>query len=199
MRAVALIADRRLTPDLTRWAGSLSASSHAYLGSISGPARRQQSQCARQLAALAAGRLLGTHVGAAEIMENEPAGIRLAGQPAVHVSISHANDLIAACVAWARCGIDVEHCREDRNFRRLAQVAFGPIEAAWIGDSADRFYRLWTLREAALKAGRTFTDRVAPSSGDSHTRVFDGYRATAIADATREIEWHRLRVDGKLH
>ena len=56
-----------------------------------------------------------------------------------------------------RIGIDVEVLRADRDFDGIAGTVFGAQEraalaAAWGDDKVRLFYRLWTLKEALIKA-----------------------------------------------
>ena len=57
----------------------------------------------------------------------------------------------------ARIGVDAEVRRPDRDFDGIAETVFGAQEraalaAAWGGDKVRLFYRLWTLKEALIKA-----------------------------------------------
>ncbi len=70
------------------------------------------------------------------------------------VSVSHSQSLIACAVSIDRAvGIDVEHCRPDRDVEALAAFAFADdeIDAVCAG-GANAFYRIWTMREAIAKA-----------------------------------------------
>jgi 4'-phosphopantetheinyl transferase len=79
-----------------------------------------------------------------------------AGETGWHFSLSHAPGLVAVLVSDAPCGVDIEQ-------RRLVQVLavarryFAAAEVEWLEqlDEAERlpgFLRLWTLKEAAVKA-----------------------------------------------
>jgi 4'-phosphopantetheinyl transferase len=77
--------------------------------------------------------------------------------PGLHFSLSHTRGLVACAVG--RCealGIDAEAWREPAPIE-LAKRYFAPAEARLIADLAPEerpaaFYRLWTLKEAYLKA-----------------------------------------------
>jgi phosphopantetheinyl transferase len=73
------------------------------------------------------------------------------------VSLSHSGDLVACAVsAGGPIGIDVERIRPERPVAALAETAFGPREAdAVLRLGAAEFYRIWTLREAFIKAAGT--------------------------------------------
>lgn len=83
-----------------------------------------------------------------------------------HFSLSHAPGLIAVIVADAPCGVDIERRRKVPALR-IAGRYFAPAEAEWLEtlDEANRlpnFFRLWTLKEAAVKAlGTGLADNMA--------------------------------------
>jgi 4'-phosphopantetheinyl transferase len=76
-------------------------------------------------------------------------------------SLSHSNNLIACMVAADRtCGVDVEELRAIEDPIALANGAFAPSELAQMRNVSgrhllERFYSLWTLKEAYLKARGT--------------------------------------------
>jgi 4'-phosphopantetheinyl transferase len=82
----------------------------------------------------------------------------LASEDRLAFSLSHAGDYIALALARDRrhVGIDIDQ-HQAANVERIAQDHFCPRELQWLreGGSADvqaRFYRIWTLKEAYLKA-----------------------------------------------
>ena len=87
------------------------------------------------------------------------------GQPApISFNVSHsAPHGLIAFASQGRLGVDVEVRREGRDFDGIAARVFGPEEraavaAAWGEDKIRLFYRLWTLKEALIKAlGTGFT------------------------------------------
>jgi len=85
--------------------------------------------------------------------ENQPSGIA--------ISISHSRQ-IAACAMTdlGSIGIDVEFCAH-RQIEDLAAFAFGPEEQHAVARGGLRaFYRIWTMREAFVKASRIATARI---------------------------------------
>lgn len=65
-------------------------------------------------------------------------------------SISHSDELVACALSdQGTVGLDVERLRpiEPARFARV----FSATEQAWIGDDSDRFFDLWTRKEAAVK------------------------------------------------
>ncbi len=66
---------------------------------------------------------------------------------------------VVAIAASGRVGVDVEHCRPRRPFRRLSRRFFSQAEDRWLcalpgPDRAEGFYRVWTLKESYLKSDR---------------------------------------------
>ena len=74
------------------------------------------------------------------------------GGPAI--SISHTGDLVACCVAESGdVGIDLEVNNDQRETREVANKFFSAEESAWLGSQpSDRFFMLWVLKEAYVKA-----------------------------------------------
>jgi 4'-phosphopantetheinyl transferase len=79
----------------------------------------------------------------------------VAGGPAV--SISHSRDIVACAVMDAgETGIDIEFPGRTRNVAGIAERYFSRAETAWlVTQPHDRFYQLWVLKEAWLKATGT--------------------------------------------
>lgn len=102
-------------------------------------------------------------------IENGPHGKpEVGGQGDLHFNLSHSGD--RALLAVSRrgpIGVDIEAARTGRPFRRLARRFFSPSEYQWLdglptAGVADGFYRVWTLKEAYLKAigtGLTLSSR----------------------------------------
>jgi 4'-phosphopantetheinyl transferase len=85
----------------------------------------------------------------------------LVGPDAPHFNLAHARGLVAVVVASANVcvGIDVEQVvPRGMDVMRITRQVFAPAEADWItkGTSSeecwDRFVRIWTIKEALLKA-----------------------------------------------
>lgn len=79
----------------------------------------------------------------------------LPDHPEVHFNISHAGRWVVCAVSPHEVGIDVEQCRD--NNLAIARRFFQPDEhAALLAQEPHRqqafFYRLWTAKEAYLKA-----------------------------------------------
>lgn len=77
--------------------------------------------------------------------------------PAFNVSHSHGLALYAIAAPGRRVGIDVEYIRRRVNWLGIAERQFAPGEAAFItgvpeDDRVHAFFRIWTRKEAYLKA-----------------------------------------------
>lgn len=147
-----LLLDSRTVLDYDHLAATLSPSCHARLVQLQMNERRRQFVLGRWLMAQAAGCEL------AQITESDTYPV-YAGQASWHASISHSGPYIAVVFSdHARFGLDIEFPARSRNWPALAQRAFASSESAWvatapIAQQAERFHRIWTLREAAFKAG----------------------------------------------
>ncbi len=75
--------------------------------------------------------------------------------PEIYFNLSH-TDGLSACVITANreCGIDVEHQSRNNNLQAVAQRMFAEEERAGLNQQniEQKFYALWTLREAYVKA-----------------------------------------------
>jgi 4'-phosphopantetheinyl transferase len=80
---------------------------------------------------------------------------RLAGSGAVSFNLSHSGIYAAAAVSRGReVGIDLERIRPDAAGRDIAARFFSSEERAWLEATpgVEAFFRLWTAKEAVLKA-----------------------------------------------
>ena len=70
------------------------------------------------------------------------------------VSITHAGDRVACSIAApGDVGIDLEMTDERRDLSKIAKKFFSVEESDWLdGQPQDRFFMLWTLKEAYVKA-----------------------------------------------
>jgi 4'-phosphopantetheinyl transferase len=116
---------------------------------------RQRSTVAAALLRQVAGRRLGVAAGQLRIDRSCPECDQPHGKPTVrdaadlHVSVSHSAELVAVAVTEAApIGVDVEFMAE-RDYTGLARGFLGAGEHV---DGADSFYRLWTRKEALVKA-----------------------------------------------
>jgi len=81
---------------------------------------------------------------------------RILGAPAFN--LAHTADVVALALGHAPAlGLDIEVLAERPSAERIARRRFAPAEAAWLADlhgeeRARAFLRLWTAKEALLKA-----------------------------------------------
>jgi 4'-phosphopantetheinyl transferase len=67
-------------------------------------------------------------------------------------SMSHSGDVALYAIAQGEIGVDVEQVREGIDVIHIAERFLPAEEVREIGDSLTAFFRLWTRREAYLKA-----------------------------------------------
>lgn len=114
------------------------------------------------------------------ISEGEYGKPYLAEYPDVKYNISHADGISACIVADSECGIDCEKVRELRE--GVLRRAFSDREREFISSAAAEernllFFRLWTLKEAYIKAvgtGLSYPLKTAEftvDSGKIHTNI----------------------------
>lgn len=78
--------------------------------------------------------------------------------PELGFNLTHSGDLaLVAVTAGAHVGVDLEQVDRERPFLRLAARSFDAAESTWLQArppqrTARDFYRIWTLKEAYLKA-----------------------------------------------
>ena len=77
---------------------------------------------------------------------------------ALQFNISHTEKMVVIALSNdSEIGVDVEYLNKDRNFMGLAKSSFSPEEQSDLYEldeekRKDRFYDLWTLKEAYIKA-----------------------------------------------
>jgi 4'-phosphopantetheinyl transferase len=80
------------------------------------------------------------------------------GQPLLRFNLSHTEGLVACAITQsATVGIDVERITRLGDLRAIAEVSFAPEELTVLSqlpdyDGRQYFFRLWTLKEAYVKA-----------------------------------------------
>ena len=91
-----------------------------------------------------------------------------------HFNVSHSGNWILIAISRVRVGVDLEWMNPDLAFRDLLPSSFSPAEQRYIDACADArwgFYRLWTRKEALVKAtAKGMDDRFGqiPSLTGSH-------------------------------
>ena len=86
----------------------------------------------------------------------ESGRLMLTGDSGWHISLSHADAGIAVIAAQRPCGIDIEVSR-NVVMEKIAARYFSPQENTALlatpdAERPDHFFRLWTLKEASVKA-----------------------------------------------
>jgi 4'-phosphopantetheinyl transferase len=120
-------------------------------------ADRRRFVLARCAVRLALARMIGVAPRAVPLRVGPHGKPELASEDRLTFSLSHAGDYIALALARdRRVGIDLEQ-HQAVNVDRIAQDHFCPRELRWLreGGAAGveaRFYRIWALKEAYLKA-----------------------------------------------
>lgn len=69
----------------------------------------------------------------------------------IHFNLSHSGAWVVLAVGDSPLGVDVECFEAGRNPEKLARRYFTGEECRWVGDSQDRFLRIWTAKESFLK------------------------------------------------
>ncbi len=146
----------------------LNSAEHARWQRMRSPTKQREFLVGRTAIRRAIGALTATAPAAIEVAYGAQGKPYVKGDTRLHFNLSHSGDL--ALLALSRrgpIGIDIEIERARRPFRRLANRFFAAPEAAWFeatpaGRQRQAFYRMWTLKEAYLKAigtGLTLSSR----------------------------------------
>jgi len=119
----------------------------------------------------------------------------LARLESIHKSLSHSGDVVAVAGFEHPVGIDVEKMEAREYQDQIAERMFAPEDLATYRNldgppKVRRFFELWTLHEARLKAGAAV--------GDKQWRTYqsepkEGYMMSVVAKTDREfscdLEW----------
>jgi 4'-phosphopantetheinyl transferase len=100
----------------------------------------------------------------------------------VHVNLSHSGDLDAVAIsANRRVGVDVQQVLPTLDWAAMTARFLGAAEAAWV-DSPERFARVWTRKEALVKAhgGTLAKGLTLLVAGDGDNRVVAGRRVQDV-------------------
>jgi 4'-phosphopantetheinyl transferase len=140
-------------------------------------------------------------------LQRMPSGKIALVDDTLHVSLSHTNGMVAVVTtAIAPVGIDVEPLAHAAWAGEVADLNFHPLERAWLDAAADeesradRFFGLWTLKEAVVKATGQGTDTdwrdfaVALDPPRLQTHGPDGSDATGWFILSACISNYRLAV-----
>jgi 4'-phosphopantetheinyl transferase len=138
---------------------ALSPAERSRLADIQHPRARAEFLAGRRLARTILGALCGCEPAAVPIVEG-PRGALMLGQEYAkswHFNLSHTDGLVALAVASSEVGVDVEWRQRPGRTVELADRYFSGPEIAALRDleaglQRDRFFDLWTLKEAYIKA-----------------------------------------------
>lgn len=120
--------------------------------------------------------------------------LALAGTHGWHISLSHGSGLVAAMLSESGCGIDIEGPRE-MAWQKIANRYFSTGEQQWLEQQEaeagpQAFLRLWTLKEAAVKAmGKGLANHLASMEFDltgTHPRQTGNRTGMALLQEVRE-------------
>jgi 4'-phosphopantetheinyl transferase len=132
--------------------------------------------------------------------ERTPAGKPSLSGGHLHFNLSHSGRcvVIGVCAGDA-IGVDVEEIRAFAEYQELARRYFAPHELAWMRGAQEdqpleRFYRLWTIKEALLKATGVGVSALAEATVSDEWSVdqFDalpGYAAAAVVATGITVRW----------
>ena len=101
----------------------------------------------------------------------------LSGVPsAPQFNVSHSGDCVLIGVSLGPCGVDVERSRTRLSEHSIAERFFCPREVKWLRRTQNGFLRLWTMKEAVIKAvGRGLS---VPLSDVDVTDIAEGNAST---------------------
>ena len=150
--------------------------------------------------------LRGVLAGSTRIPTNWRIGKTAAGKPFVEhgdsadapsVSLSHSGTWSACAVSFeGDVGIDIERLRCDRDLSEIAAWAFGPLECGEVAEEGcERFYAIWTLREAMAKVRGTGIAMVADRKDRVAGRAYDDFRHLSIDDESWHVMHQRPNLD----
>lgn len=130
----------------------LSDAERRKIEKISGPKRREEYLCGRILLRLLLQAVTGLPADWHTISTSDTGKPLCENGPGV--SISHSKGVIACAAALnGDVGVDIEFTDSGRDTRRIAAEYFSPTENDWLNSQPrNRFYMLWVLKEAWLKA-----------------------------------------------
>jgi 4'-phosphopantetheinyl transferase len=151
--------------------------------------------------------------------DRTPLGKPYVADADIQFNLSHSGDysLVGIC-RDGEIGVDTELMRTLGDYRDVAKRFFAPQETAWIGAAPPeqqlvRFYRLWTVKEAFLKAcgsglSKPLSDVVvdfAPAGGPvlasergwtvDESVMMPGHAAAVVVPAGTTVHWQWFEDD----
>jgi len=134
---------------------NLSRSELMRAGEFKSTHRQQEYLCARALLRNILQHFTGEPASSYELTTDEKGKPVCIGGPAI--SIAHSGELVAcAATDQGQIGVDIEMPGRRRNVNGIANRYYAADEVEWLAmQPEDRFYMLWVLKEAWLKAKGT--------------------------------------------
>ena len=143
---------------------------------------------------------LGRDAAAVRIERAEHGKPHVAGKPALEFNLSHSGGAMLVALSRSQpLGVDMEMPRRSRPVLALARRWFDPAEAAVLetlpeADQQAAFLRLWSCKEAVLKAlGRGIGFGLDQLAFDMGTAGDATYLRRLDGDPTRAL-WHIVRL-----
>ena len=147
---------------------ALSGAERALVAAALRPSAQQRRRLTLALTRIALADILGVPADSLALLRHDRQAPTLPHTVPLYWSVSHSNDWFL--LAWSRqvrLGVDVEFCKQNRQFGPLAELMLRPEERAQFSavaptDQVEAFYAMWTAKEALLKAhGLTLADGLA--------------------------------------
>lgn len=134
----------------------LTEAEHTELAGFRHPARSRSFILSRAMLRQLLGQVLAGDPHPPLLARTPSGRLALASHPEWHISISHCPGHVAVMAAQAPCGIDVEVTR-NADWARIARRYFSEEEKDYLLQldatrGAEDFLKLWTLKEASVKA-----------------------------------------------
>src|SRR5262245_28049295 len=162
--------------------------------------RRQRFVVARGILRTLLARYLAADPAALRF-EYEPHGKPALAGGALSFNLSHSHDVALVAVVRGRAiGIDVERVRNTLEVARLASRFFSAPEQASLealpgAEQVDRFFRLWTAKEAYLKATGEGMSRALRTFDVTGVTAADAPHVRVGGTADRRFTLHLLQPD----
>lgn len=159
--------------ELSQWFDAMSESRKEEVSRLKNDTKRKSKIAADSLSRAAVSEFCGISPAEIRFSKNEFGNPFAVGLD-VFFSISHSGDLVCCAVSDREIGIDIEKKREIRldAAKRFACES----ELEYIGGSTERFFEIWTLKEAYFKC--IGTGLGADIKNVSFKKTDDGYECS---------------------
>lgn len=169
---------------------------HAKIQELS-PRRQLEYSHSRWLLRQALAQVSGLGVDDCRPVDGRP--VRSATPRGWALSLSHSHGVAACAVSnhASTVGVDIEPCVRRSDWQRIVKRWFSESEQYWLlaADSVPDFLRVWTLKEAWLKAtGRGIAGNLQTLSVNASGRLQGDDQSRRRAGATGEVDGITLGV-----